>query len=190
MGAKVVRSDLSAWGRTREENVIENFDRDLPKLISYCQELADYAAQYDITLTVENHGTYVNGGDRVRRLILGVNRKNYKCTLDVGNAICVDEDPMVCIEALLPFATMIHFKDFYIRENPLEFGNGNWQATNNGRWFRGSIVGHGDLPVYKIMQRVKEYGYDGDVSIEFEGMEDSLVGAKISMENVKRLASL
>lgn len=190
LGAKVMRSDLSAWGRPREENVIENFDRDLPYLISCCQKLADYAAKYDITLTIENHGTYINGGDRVRRLIQGVNRENYRCTLDIGNAICVDENPLICVEALLPYAVSVHFKDFYLRDNPIEFGDGDWMATNYGRWFRGAIVGHGELPVYKIMKRIKDFGYDGDISIEFEGMEDSRIGSKIGMDNVRRLANL
>lgn len=190
LGTKVIRSDLSAWGRAKEDNVIENFDNDLPTLISCCQQLADYAAQYGITLTIENHGTYINGGDRVRRLILGVNRPNYKCTLDIGNSICVDENPLVCVETLLPFVASIHFKDFYLRDNPIEFGEGEWMSTNYGRFFRGAIVGHGELPVHKIMKRIKDYGYDGDISIEFEGMEDSRIGSKIGMDNVRRLANL
>lgn len=190
LGAPLIRCDLSTWGRAPEDNVIENFQRDLPWLIEVCRELADYAANYGMTLTVENHGTYINGGDRVRQLILGVGRPNFRCTLDVGNAICVDEDPQVCMTALLPFAATVHFKDFYLRDDDLLLGESGWLKTNGGRYFRGSIVGQGELPVAKLMKRLKESGYDGDVCIEFEGVEDCRLGSRVSMANVRKLSEL
>ena len=190
MGAPLIRSDLSEWGRRPEDNVVECYQRDLPWLVEACRELADYAAGYGMTLTVENHGTYINGGDRVRQLILGVDRPNFRCTLDVGNSICVDEDPMKCIEALLPFTSMVHFKDFYLREDDLLLDPESWTRTNGGRYFRGAIVGQGELPVDKFMKRLKESGYSGDVSIEFEGIEEARHGARVSMDNVRRLALL
>ena len=190
LGAPLIRCDLSTWGRAPEDNVIENFQRDLPWLIEVCRELADYAANYGMTLTVENHGTYINGGDRVRQLILGVGRPNFRCTLDVCNAICVDEDPQVCMTALLPFAATVHFKDFYLRDDDLLLGESGWLKTNGGRYFRGSIVGQGELPVAKLMKRLKESGYDGDVCIEFEGVEDCRLGSRVSMANVRKLSEL
>lgn len=190
LGAPLIRCDLSTWGRAPEDNVIENFQRDLPWLIEVCRELADYAANYGMTLTVENHGTYINGGDRVRQLILGVGRPNFRCTLDVGNAICVDEDPQVCMTALLPFAATVHFKDFYLRDDDLLLGESGWLKTNGGRYFRGAIVGQGELPVAKLMKRLKESGYDGDVCIEFEGVEDCRLGSRVSMANVRKLSEL
>lgn len=190
MGAPLIRCDLSQWGRDPAENVIENYQRDLPWLIQVCRELADYAAGYGMTLTVENHGTYINGGDRVRQLILGVARPNFRCTLDVGNAICVDEDPLVCMAALLPFAATVHFKDFYLRDDDLLLGENVWLKTNGGRYFRGAIVGQGELPVARLMKRLKESGYDGDICIEFEGVEDCCQGSRTSMENVRKLWQL
>lgn len=190
LGAPRIRCDLSAWGRQPEDNVIENYQRDLPWIIEVCRELADYAAACGMTLTVENHGTYINGGDRVRQLILGVDRPNFRCTLDVGNAICVDEAPLVCMEALLPFAETVHFKDFYIRNDDLLLDAGGWTKTNGGRYFRGAIVGQGELPVAELMKRLKRSGYDGDVCIEYEGVEDCRQGSRISMDNVRKLAKL
>jgi sugar phosphate isomerase/epimerase len=36
---------------------------------------------------------------------------------------------------------------------------------------------------------LKEVGYDGYISIEFEGMEECKLGARIGMQNVKRFWS-
>lgn len=190
LNAPLIRCDLSIWGRAPELNVIENYQKELPWLIAACQELADCAAEKGLTLTVENHGTFINGGDRVRQLLLGVNRPNFKCTLDVGNAICVDEDPIKCMQALLPFAATVHFKDFYIRDDALLLDEEGWTRTNGGNYFRGAIVGQGELPVAKLMKHLKASGYDGTVCIEYEGVEDCRRGSRLSMDNVRKLALL
>ena len=197
LGAKIMRSDLTKWGRPQESNVIENFEKDLPKLVEICRQLSDYAKQHDVIITVENHGTYINGGDRVRRLITAVDRPNFLCTLDVGNGLCVDEDPMVTVQTLLPFAATIHFKDFLIRKDgtacgasgPAEFRVASWLTTNYGNYLKGTIVGDGDIDVVKIANYIKQSGYDGAIAIEFEGMEECKLGAKTSLNNVKRYMS-
>ena len=194
LGTKIMRSDLTKWGRPPEINVIENFERDLPKLVEICRLFSDHAKQYDITVTVENHGTYINGGDRVRRLITAVDRENFKCTLDIGNGLCVDEDPAVTVQTLLPFAATIHFKDFLIRKDsaacgasgPAKFEVAAWLTTNFGNYLKGTIVGDGDIDVVKIANYIKSSGYNGAIAIEFEGMEECKIASKTSLLNVKR----
>jgi len=193
-----MRSDLTKWGRPPESNVIENFEKDLPKLVEICRQLADYAKQFDITITVENHGTYINGGDRIRRLITSVDKPNFRCTLDIGNGLCVDEDPMVTVQTLLPFSATIHFKDFLIRKDgtacgadgPAEFRVASWLTTNYGNYLKGTIVGDGDVDVVRIAKYIKQSGYNGAIAIEFEGMEECKTGAKTSLNNVKRYMSM
>jgi len=87
----------------------------------------------------------------------------------------------------IPYAATVHFKDFYIRpyyENP---GEGEWFRTVHNNYIRGAIVGHGDINIREIIKLVKGSGYDGYLTIEFEGMEDCQVGSKIGMDNVRRL---
>jgi len=190
LGARVMRCDLAGWNIPRDELGIDFFDRDLPALAEGARRLAQYAKQYGMAITVENHGMYVNGGERVRRLITAVGMPNYKCTLDVGNFLCVDDDPLVGVDNLLPFSAAVHFKDFYIRRNPNAVGDGFGITTPRGYLLRGAITGHGDLDVALIMQRIRDFGYDGDIAIEFEGMEDCLKGSKISLDNVRRIATM
>jgi len=198
LGAKILRSDLSKWGRPPEANAIEIFEKSMPRLTETCCKLADYAKPHGITVTVENHGTFINGGDRVRRLITAVGRENFRCTLDVGNSLCVDEDPAVCAKILLPFAATVHFKDFVYRtdgvacgaDGPPAFRLANWMTTNYGNFLKGTIVGDGDVDVVGLMRLIRKAGFDGDVAIEFEGMENCREGSRISLENVKRYREL
>lgn len=187
LGVKLMRHDVSAFTRPVEENTIKNFERDLPKMVRACRRIADHAAQYGITTTVENHGFYVNGSDRILRLIEQVDRPNYRVTLDIGNFMCVDEDSLIGIKKLLPYTAMVHLKDFYTRYPDRHPGEGKWFITNHGNLLRGAIVGQGEIDIWKALKMIKDSGYDGYIAIEFEGMEESKIGSKIGMDNAVRI---
>ncbi|MDN3020026.1 sugar phosphate isomerase/epimerase [Paenibacillus sp. BSR1-1] len=186
LGIRILRHDVTAFTLKPEEMTIHYFEEHFSKFVKGSQLIADYAAQYDITTTIENHGFNVQSSDRVQRVIHVVNRDNFKTSLDVGNFLCIDEDPLVGVKKNLKYAATVHLKDFYIRpyyDNP---GGGDWFRTVNENYLRGAIVGHGDLNIREILRLVKNSGYDGYLTVEFEGMEDCKVGSKIGMDNVKR----
>ncbi|MFJ5759070.1 sugar phosphate isomerase/epimerase family protein [Neobacillus sp. NPDC093182] len=186
MGIKIMRHDVTAFTLPPEQMTIHYFEEHFNEMVRGSQLLADYAAQFGITTTIENHGFNVQSSDRVQRVINKVNRPNFKSTVDVGNFLCADESPLVGVKKNIPYAATVHFKDFYIRpyyENP---GGGEWFRTVNGNYLRGAIVGHGDINIREIVKLVKSSGYNGYLTIEFEGMEDCQVGTKIGMDNIKR----
>ncbi|MBO0993266.1 sugar phosphate isomerase/epimerase family protein [Bacillus sp. SD088] len=186
MGIKHMRHDVTAFTLPPEKITIEWFEKNLHSMVEGSRQIADYAAQFGITTTIENHGQCVQHSDRVQRVVLEVDRPNFKTTVDVGNFLCVDEDPIVGVKKNLPFASLVHFKDFYIRpyyENP---GGGKWFTSANGNYLRGSIVGQGDVNIRQIVKLIKDSGYDGNITLEFEGMEECREASKIGMENLKR----
>lgn len=184
LGVKLMRHDVS-W-RPVAESTVKQIGADLPILAGACRRIADYAAQYGITTSIENHGYYIQGSDRVQMLLNAVDRPNFKTTLDVGNFMCIDEDPLSAVKKNLKYASMIHLKDFYLRPYDQNPGEG-WFPTYSGNYLRGAIVGHGDIDMRGIIKFIKESGYDGFISIEFEGMEDCELGSKIGMDNARRL---
>jgi sugar phosphate isomerase/epimerase len=191
LGTPRMRHDVSAFRRPRGRNGIDEFDRLLPQMTDAAGRLADHAAKRGLITMVENHGFFVNGCDRVERLIRAVNRPNFAALLDTGNIACVDEIPEVGAPRLAPFARMIHLKDFYIRgSDPGDARDfdcaGSWFTTQAGRYLRGSILGQGDLDVPRILRAVKESGYDGDIAIEFEGLEEPRYATKVSLDNARR----
>jgi sugar phosphate isomerase/epimerase len=82
---------------------------------------------------------------------------------------------------------LIHLKDFYFRPYDQPPGGGDWFRTAHGNYLRGAIVGHGDIDIRRIVKLVKASGYDGYITVEFEGMEDCKLGSKIGMDNLRRL---
>jgi sugar phosphate isomerase/epimerase len=149
--------------------------------------VAAYAAQYGITCSVENHGYHFQNCERVRRLVNMVNLPNYRTTLDVGNFMCADGDPVASVRSNIDIASFIHFKDFFRRTagNP-PLGAG-WMRTRAGHYLRATVIGHGSVELVPIVKIIKESGYDGYVSVEFEGMEDCLWACQVSLANAKQL---
>lgn len=200
LGVPFMRHDVSSFRRPLEQNTPAEFDRLFALMADEVRALSEYAEQYGITTLVENHGFFVNGGDRMVRLAEAVNRPNFGILCDTGNFACVDEDCLVAVKKCLPYTRFFHLKDFYVRkteELPLGGGlfrcdSGNWFSTNSGEYMlRGSILGQGDLPVRAIFRAVSKYeplcGAFG--SLEFEGMEQPEDGSKLGMATANALLS-
>ena len=52
-------------------------------------------------------------------------------------------------------------------------GMGGFRATD-GNYLLGTVIGQGVVPVKDCIDCLKEAGYDGYVSVEFEGKEDNI----------------
>ncbi|AZN41438.1 sugar phosphate isomerase/epimerase family protein [Paenibacillus albus] len=184
LGLKLMRHDVAM----SSDISIKHFNEELERMASACRQIADYASQFGITTSVENHGYFVQASDRVQALIHAVNRPNFKTTIDVGNFMCADEDSVSAVKNNIAYASMVHIKDFYLRPSDQNPGEGYFK-TASGNYLRGAIVGHGDINMREVLRVIKQSGYDGYLSIEFEGMEDCKLGSKIGMDNVQRLWS-
>mgnify|MGYP001167337097 CR=1 FL=1 len=187
MGIRSMRHDVVLFTIPPEEASISHFEKNLFRIVEGSREIADYAAERGITTNVENHGWGVQHSDRVQRVLEQVGRPNFRTVLDIGNFLCVDESPLVGTAKNLPHASIVHVKDFYIRPSDEDPGEGKWFRTSNGNFLRGAIFGQGDMPVRRLLKLVKSSGYDGYLTLEFEGMEESMYGTEIGLRNLERL---
>ena len=196
LGVPMMRHDISSFRRPLELNTPLAFEKYFHYAVEGARELADYAAGYGITTLLENHGFFVNGSDRVIRLVDAVGRENYGLLLDTGNFACVDENTLVAVKKCAPYAKMVHLKDFYIRRADRLTGvgglfrcdAGSWFSTNSGEYMlRGSILAQGDLDVWNTLKTIRDSGYDGYVSVEFEGMENGEVGSIVGMNAARHI---
>ena len=187
LGVKRARHDVA--GRPPDKTGVEEFERVLPRLAAACAEVADYAAAYGITTSLENHGYFLQDSERVRRLILATDRPNFRTTIDVGNFTVVDEDPVSAVKLNLPYASHIHLKDFHLKPAGVSPGQG-WFQSRLGRYIRGAIFGHGDVATLEIMRLIVASGYDGYLSLEFVGMEEPCLACRVGLENIRRFLEI
>lgn len=162
------------------------FEDALPSLIEGCRAVTQYAAAYGIKTMVENHGFFCQDSERVEKLANGVNHPNFGVLIDMGNFLCVDEDPAVAMGRLMPYAVHIHAKDFHMKSGEKPNPGAGWFQSRGGNYLRGAIIGHGEVPVHQCLRIMKNHGYDGTISIEYEGMEDPIQGIQIGFENLVR----
>ena len=183
LGVTRMRHDCG-W-RPQPECTYENFNREVEIFADACGQIADKAKAYGIVTSIENHGFYVQGSERVQRVILAVNRDNFRTTLDVGNFLCVDEDPECAVLNNIGYASMIHFKDFHIRRQVTD--PAGFIKTLHGRYLRGAVTGDGDVDLPTICKIIKNSGYDGYLSIEYEGREECKFACTRAIKNVREL---
>ena len=184
LGIRFFRHDVTKWGHKDEG--IADVETSFPALVAASKEIAQHAAKYGISTSVENHGFFMNANERVRRLVYEVDEPNFHTTIDVGNFLCVDEDPLIAVRRNLPHASFVHFKDFYVRPSHLNPGDG-WLETSGGNYILGSIFGFGDMDTRGIVKAVLDSGYDGFISLEFEGLEDGFLGATRGLANIRSM---
>lgn len=185
LGAPGMRHDATAGFRTDDPRG-KSFDDALPVLVEGCRAVTEYAAGLGIRSMVENHGYFCQDSLRVEKLAATVAHKNFGILVDMGNFICADDDPGIAVGRLMPYAIHIHAKDFHLKRGGSPHPGEGWNVSRGGNFWRGAIIGHGDVPVTQCLRAMRRADYDGVLSIEFEGMEDVLAGLRIGQANLRR----
>jgi len=185
LGAPLLRHD-AAWGLPDGDKSYKGFENVLPLLADSCRKITAYAKTLGIVTMTENHGQFCQESARMEKLVNAVCDPNFGVLCDIGNFACADENSADAVGRLLPYIKHVHAKDFYIRSgNGIDPGEGFFRSRS-GNYLRGSIIGHGDIPVYQCIRKITESGYGGYISIEFEGMENCIDAIKIGLENLKK----
>jgi sugar phosphate isomerase/epimerase len=131
--------------------------------VDWCAETmkpaCDYAAQKGITLGIESHGGITSKASNILAILQRVNSPYAGCNLDISNFM---EDPYSQVESLVPYATHTHIRDHYGK--PLQ-----------------------SLDLDRMWQMFAKGGYQGFMSVEYEGEEDAMTGVPKLVEKVKAL---
>jgi len=185
LGAPQMRHDATR-GFTREASGPRGFQSVVSKLAEGCREITQYAADLGVQTLVENHGYYCQDSERMEQLADAVDHPNFGLLVDIGNFVCVDEDCAQAVGRLMPFARHVHIKDFHLKSGTQPDPGEGWHRSRGGNHWRGAIIGHGDVPVSQCLTLICQSGYDQTLTIEYEGMEDALVGIRIGRDNLLR----
>ncbi len=184
-GMGLMRHDV-CYGYPASMKHSRGYANALPKLVEGCSEVTKYAEQVGVKTMTENHGYFSQDAQRVETLINAVAHDNFGALVDCGNFMCADEDPTLSVSIMAPYAFHVHAKDFFLKPG-IEINPGEgWFRTRGGNYLRGAIIGQGDAKVYQSIQTLKGAGYDGYVTVEFEGMEDNLRGIRVGQDNLRR----
>jgi sugar phosphate isomerase/epimerase len=121
------------------------------RVIESVRECLPAAEAAGIKMGLENHGGFTFNPDAVVRIVKGVDSENFGTCPDWGNF--TEEDRYSALSKVYAFAVYSHVKSY-------DF---------NAEGFETTI----DFP--KVMEIIRKSGYDGILSIEFEGKGDDYV---------------
>ncbi len=172
LGIPSIRLNSGRW------NTIKSFD-DLMKTEGKEPALPDYteddafdwviasiekclpdAEKYGVILGLENHWGLTCTAEGVNRIVSAIDSEWLKVTMDCGNFLT---DPYDKLAQIAPEAVLVHAKTYY--------GEGEWYTL--------------DLDYTKIGEILRDVGFQGYISIEFEGKEDAHTGVPKSVEMLR-----
>ena len=158
----------------------------LPRFVKAARAVTEYAEAKGIRTCTENHGWFSQDSDRVASLINATERKNFGMLVDIGNFICAGEDLGVAVGRCATYAFNVHVKDFLLKSGNEDQPEG-FNMNRVGDYIRGTVLGHGMVPIKKCINALKRAGYDGYLTLEFEGFEDCEFGIKAGLNYINKL---
>ncbi len=161
--------------------------QDAAKIMApYIRRVSEYARGLGIRTSTENHGFIFQAPERVKFLMDTVACDNYGWLCDIGNFLCADCEPAEAVKVALPYTVHAHAKDFLRRSADEGTAEGYFKTTG-GNFLCGTVVGNGIVPVKECLDTLKSGGYDGWLTLEFEGREDNLTAVKESFDFLKKI---
>lgn len=155
--------DLGAFLGARTVRVVDGDDKpeSINKMVKWFQKSAEYAAEREIYLTVENHSAKIAGTPKlINELAEKVGSKYFGILYEPGNLIAdTGSDYKAALEIMKNHITHCHFKDCKPVEGGRDGMNGGYEMQN---------FGEGIIDFVWIMKKLDEVGYDGDVALEYE----------------------
>jgi len=124
------------------------------------RRLAEKCEGLGMGLLIENHGGISSDPELVVRFVEELGHPNVGTCPDFGNF--PDEVRYVGLEAVMPYARHVHVKTYDFDEKG----------------------GHPSFDVERCIRIVRESGYEGPYSIEFEGKGDQHEGVRLTKELV------
>jgi len=152
-------------------------------IVEGLSEAADYAHDRGVRLALENHGKLAGRSDQVKGLIEDVRAKTGHDALganpDTGNFMLVDQDSVEAVAELSGVAAMVHFKDFATGDGPF--------VSLAGQTFRGTVIGDGEVDLPGCVAALRQGGFDGWLSLEYEGDGEPFGEVERSVRNCRTL---
>ena len=143
-------------GRTRRERRKAQLG-----VIDCLGRCAKHAEKHGVLLGLENHWGLGRTPEGVLRIVDAINSPWLQVTLDTGNFL---EDPYDKLARLAPKTILMQAKTY--------FGGGTWYTL--------------DLDYPRIAKLMRDAGYKGWVSLEFEGKEDPLTAVPKSLDVLRK----
>lgn len=151
-------------------------------IVDCFRECVSYAEGKGIVLVLENHGLFAGKSKQVIELLESVNSPMLKANADTGNFLLVGEAPLEAVRNLKDNIGFVHFKDL----KKVGIDEVGYEGCDGSK-YQGTIIGQGDVPMNEIVALLRKCNYKGYLSLEYEGIGDSISGTRESIIYMKSI---
>ncbi|MBQ1492254.1 MAG: sugar phosphate isomerase/epimerase [Blautia sp.] len=190
LGAKCIR----IYGGNVSQGETDRLDEKRAKLVESMKYLGEKAMAAGVTLVVENHfNTMTLTARQSADLIRDVNCPGVRILYDQANLTFTGNEPYEeAVEIQSGLIGHMHVKDLKFHEGNTEFKSSDVSHPDESeRNVYTRIVGEGVVPWKEILQDVKDHGYTGWLSLEYErrwhpdDIPDASIGMKKSIQYLR-----
>lgn len=165
-------SSVRIYGGAFQDDETDPDGRKLQQLVKTMRACGDYAAQFGINLSIENHfGTMCTTAERTMTAIRAIDRENVGILYDQANlAFLPAEEYRQAIDLQRGHIKYVHVKDLVYRGgSPKPFRSDSVSHISEEiRTVYSRIPGDGILDWPAILRYLRDSGYDGWLSLEYE----------------------
>ena len=188
---------IRIYGGNRAADDHDRIPERRQKLIESMRELGDKAQKKDVILVIENHfNTMTVSARETADLIRDIAHPAVRILYDQANLTFTEnEDWEDAVAIQQQYVAYMHVKDLIFKEGAVFRSSEVSHPDESERNVITRIVGEGVIPWPKILKKVKELGYDGWLSLEYErrwhpdDIPDASVGMKKSIEYLRGVLS-
>ena len=156
------------------EGEMPKYDDVFEKVLEIEREIANYCAERGLELIFEPQGMFFNGVEGLSRLIKTLREEfsNVGFCADLGNPVYVDSDAGEIIDALSFCLEHVHVKDYIVSDVAIE--NKEGALSLGGKFLYEVLPGEGGLDLVGYLKKLKNVGYDGRISLEYECDDETM----------------
>lgn len=137
-------------------------NKSIPRVIETFKKLLPTAEKFNLQMALENHGGISASSDNILRIIKEINSNFFGSCPDFGNF--PSETRYEDLKKVAPFALHVHAKSYEFDKS------GNETA----------------IDYEKCIRILHDAGYDGYLSVEFEGKGDQMEGLKKTLNLIRK----
>ena len=191
LGAHYIR----IYGGNLQAGDTSNLAERRARLVDAMRYLGDKAAEKDVTLVIENHfNTMCVSAKDSYSVVKEINHPNVKILYDQANLSFTEQEGYEeAIAIQQDYVAYMHVKDLVFKEGVAFTSDEVSHPEESKRNVYTRIVGEGVIAWPEILKLVKQHGYDGWLSMEYErrwhpdDIPDASIGMKKGAEYIKSI---
>ena len=151
VGASSIRVFLGGFIKKFSQENVHSYDG----IVKALKELCEFAKENEAEIWVETHNNF-STGKVLKKLCEDVGYENLKIIWDIIHPYELGESPKETLDYLGDKIAHVHIKDGKKHEDPDMID------------YVYTVLGEGELPIREIVGLLKDFGFDGYLSLEWE----------------------